>query len=185
MSRFVNYFTRLLLVGLPVTIPAVAQTYIMPAVPAETHLLDPLLGNWTYVEDFHGPQHYKPTGTWTFSRAADGFVVSDEFRTANGSGGTAVVVETYRAYNPATRAWTFQTTIYQSPLIGQKNGEWDEGITRVQGGEIYDETTKADTLTRVRFYNIKSNSFSCRAETSNDGGKTWIKPVDIEATRTP
>src|ERR1700733_2118897 len=113
MSRITNRLTLLLLFGLAITAAAVAQSYNIPAVPAETHLLDPLLGRWSYVEDLHGPEHFKPTGTWTFNRSADGFVVSDEFRTDNGSGGTAVVVETYRAYNPATKAGKFKTTISQ------------------------------------------------------------------------
>jgi len=183
VSRKTYRLAFLFLTGLTACLNAVAQNYTIPAIPAETHLLDPLLGKWTYVEDLHSPQHYKPSGTWTFSRGADGFVVSDEFRTDNGSGGTAVIVETYRAYNPATKAWTFQTTIYQAPTIGQKNGEWDMGITRVQHGEIFDEITKGNTITRARFYNIKSDAFSFRLDTSMDGGKTWIKPVDIEAVR--
>jgi hypothetical protein len=191
MLRITNRVALLLLAGLTLCAAGFtqssqsSQSFTIPSVPAETHQLDSLLGHWTYVEDLHSPQNYKPTGTWTFTRSADGFMVSDEFRTDNGAGGTAVVAETYRAYNPATKAWSFQATIYQAPMIGQKNGEWDLGVTRVQNGEIYDEITKGDTISRVHFYNIKSDKFSCRFDTSNDGGKTWIKPVDIEATRTP
>jgi len=140
----------------------VTQSFTIPAVPAETHLLDPLLGHWTYIEDLHNPQHYKANGAWTFTRGADGFVVFDEFRTGNGSGGTAVLAETYRAYNPKTKTWSFQATVYQAPEIGPKNGEWDQGVTRIQEGEILDEITKGDLMTRVRFYNIKKDSFSCR-----------------------
>jgi hypothetical protein len=188
MSRTNSSFASLLLAVLAVTtvtVPGLTQDFNIPAVPAETHLLDPLLGRWTYVEDLHNPQYGKPKGTWTFTRSADGFVVFDEFRTSNGSGGTAVLAETYRAYNPATKTWTFQATIYQAPMIGHRNGEWDAGITRVQDGEIFDEITKGDTISRVHFYSIKSDSFSCKFDTSNDGGKTWIKPVDIEAVRNP
>jgi hypothetical protein len=184
MSRVIFSITVLLMAGLSSAVPTVAQDFAIPAVPSETHLLDSLLGHWSYVEDLH-TLNYKPKGTWTFSRAADGFIVLDEFRTDNGSGGTAVIVDTYRAYNPKAKTWSFQTTIYQAPEIGQKNGEWDEGVTRIENGEIFDEITKGATITRARFYNIKKDSFSFRGDTSNDGGKTWVKPVDIEALRTP
>jgi hypothetical protein len=35
----------------------------------------------------------------------------------------------------------------------------------------------------VLFYNLKRDSFSCVFETSNDSGKSWGNPVDIEAVR--
>jgi hypothetical protein len=147
MSQTKKRLALVLLLGATSIVPGFAQNFTISRVPPETHLLDPLLGHWTYVEDLHGPQNYKPTGTWTFARSANGFVVFDEFRTGNGSGGTAVVAETYRAYNLTTKAWTFQSTIYQAPEIGQKNGEWDHpGITRVKDGEIFDEITKGDTI---------------------------------------
>ena len=165
------------------TLPALAQEWTIPAVPAATHLLDPLLGRWTYVEDLHDAQHDRPKGTWTFSRSADGFIVSDEFRTSDGSGGTAVLVDTFRAYNPKTKTWTFQATIYQAPKIGRKNGEWDAGVTTVQDGQVFDEVRKGSMISRGRFYNIKRNSFSFRFDISTDGGKTWGKPIDIEAVR--
>jgi hypothetical protein len=30
---------------------------------------------------------------------------------------------------------------------------------------------------------MKKDSFSCVLDTSNDGGKTWVNPVDIKALR--
>ena len=89
-------------------------------------------------------------------------MVIDEFRTDNGSGGTAILAETYRAYNPEDRNWTFEATLYQASMIGHRNGEWDAGITRVQDGEIFDEVIKGSTINRVRFYKIKKESFFVR-----------------------
>ena len=183
MWRMAWIVASFLMASIALAAPGVAQQFAIPNLPADAHLLDPLLGRWTYVEDLHDPQHYRPRGTWTFAKSADGFVVFDEFRTANGSGGTAVLVDTFRAYNPTRRTWSFQATIYQAPMIGTKNGEWDEGVTRIQDGEIFDEIIKGDTITRAKFYNIRTDTFSCRLDTSNDGGKTWVKPVDIDAVR--
>lgn len=184
MSRTTNSVASLLVAGVTLTMFGTAQDFNIPQVPPETHLLDPLLGQWTYIEDLHNPRYGKAKGTWTFNRSADGFVVFDEFRTANGAGGTAVLAETYRAFNPESKTWSFQATIYQAPMIGRRNGEWDAGVTRIYDGQIFDEVTKGNTITRARFYNITKDAFSCVFETSKDGGKTWVSPVDIQAVRT-
>jgi hypothetical protein len=173
----------LLGVAVALAVPAVAQQWDIPPVSSETHALDYLLGKWTYVEDLHNPQYPQVKGVWTFNRSADGFMVIDEFRNFSGTGGTAVLVETYRAYNPDNKTWSFQTAGYQSRMIGLRNGVWDAGVTRIEGGQIFDEVTKGSTISRARFYDLKGNSFSCVFETSNDGGKTWVHPVDIEAVR--
>jgi hypothetical protein len=173
----------LLSLGLAVTVIAAAQQWNIPTAPPETHTLDGLLGNWTYVEDLHNPKIPPVKGTWTFARGAEGFMVIDEFRSANDTGGTAMLVETYRAYDPETKIWSFETTLYQSPMIGHHNGEWDAGITRAKDGQIFDEVTKGDVISRARFFNIERESFSCVLETSSDGGRTWGKPINIDAVR--
>jgi len=183
MSRMMRGVVVLLVVAVAIAVSAVAQQWDIPPVSSETHALDSLLGKWTYVEDLHNPQYPQVKGVWTFDRSADGFMVIDEFRIFNGTGGTAVLVETYRAYNPDKKTWSFQTAGYQSRMIGLRNGEWDAGVTRIQDGQIFDEVTKGSTITRARFYNLKKGSFSCVFETSNDGGKTWVNPVDVEAVR--
>jgi opacity protein-like surface antigen len=183
MSQKMRGVVVLVVVSVALAMSAVAQQWDIPPVSSETHALDSLLGRWTYVEDLHNPQYPQVKGLWTFYRSADGFMVIDEFRNFNGTGGTAVLVETYRAYNPDKKTWSFQTAGYQSRMIGLKNGEWDAGVTRIQDGQIFDEVTKGSTVTRARFYNLKKGSFSCVFETSNDGGKTWVNPVDIEAVR--
>jgi ATP-dependent DNA ligase len=53
----------------------------------------------------------------------------------------------------------------------------------MQDGQIFDEVTKGNTIIRAKFYNIRPDRFSCRLDTSNDAGKSWIKPIDIEAVR--
>lgn len=183
MSQMKRAIAVFLIVGVVVAVSAIAQEWVIPHVSSDTHALDSLLGKWTYVEDLHNSKYPRITGIWTFNRSADGFMVIDEFRNFNGSGGTAVLAETYRAYNPDKKTWSFQAITYQSPMIGSRNGEWDAGITRIQDGQIFDEVTKGATITRVRFYNIKRDSFSCDFHTSNDSGKTWVNPVDIEAVR--
>jgi hypothetical protein len=183
MLRMLPGGVLLLIAGVALAASAIAQEWVIPQVSSETHALDSLLGKWTFVEDLHNPQRPKVTGTWVFNRSADGFMVIDEFRNSNGSGGTAVLAETYRAYNPDKRTWSFQAITYQSPMIGLRNGEWDAGVTRIQDGQIFDEVTKGSKISRVRFYNLRREGFFCAFETSNDSGKTWVNPIDIEAVR--
>jgi hypothetical protein len=185
MSQMIRSFAFLLLIaGAAITASSIVQEPVLPPLPAETHALDSLLGTWTFIEELHNPKYpSKLTGTWAFNLTGDGFMIIDEFRSFNGSGGTALLGETYRAYNPDKKAWSFQATLYQSPTIGRRNGEWDAGTTRIQGGQIFDEVTKGSTISRARFYNLKQDSFSCVFDTSNDSGKTWVNPVDIEAVR--
>jgi Neuraminidase (sialidase) len=183
MSRMLCGVAVLLIVAVGEVPSATAQAWALPQASSETHALDSLLGKWTFVQDLHNPQYPKVKGTWTFNRSADGFMVIDEFRSFNGSGGTALVGETYRAYNPDKKTWSFQATIYEAPMIGPRNGEWDAGTTRVQDGQVLDEVTNGGKISRARFYNMKTDSFSCVLDTSNDGGKTWVNPIDIEAMR--
>ena len=182
MSRITYSCAMLLMLGIAVTGPAVAQDWSLPPLPAETHALDPLLGKWNFSQEGHIPQ-FKAKGTWTFSRMADGFMIFDEYRTDNGSGGTVFLAETYRAYNPEKNAWTFEATQYAAPKLALKNGEWDAGSTRFGNGDIIDEVLKGAVINRFRFYNIKKNSFSLIGETSRDGGKTWANTMDIDCVR--
>jgi hypothetical protein len=182
MPRMIGVALLLAVVG-AVSMGALAQDLTLPQVTTETHALDSLLGKWTFVQDLHNPQYPKAKGMWTFARVGDGFMVYDEYRTDNGSGGTIFLGETYRAYNPETKTWSFRATQYASPRIGLKSGEWDAGTTRFENGDIVDEITKGAVLNRFRFYNIKHDSFSVVGETSKDGGKTWTNITDIECSR--
>lgn len=188
MSRMIK-ITLLLFLGVVICSPLDAQDsplhpqdWPLPELTADTHALDSLLGKWTFVQDLHNPQYPKLKGTWTFSRGGDGFMVFDEFRTDNGSGGTAFLGETYRAYNPKTKTWSFRATQYINPQFGL-SGEWDAGTTRFERGDIIDEIPKGSTISRFRFYNIKPDSFSLVGETSKDGGKTWANTMNIECVR--
>ena len=182
MSRFMSGFALFLTLGAAVGRPVLAQDWSLPPLSANTHALDALLGKWSFTQEGHVPK-FKAKGTWTFSRAGDGFMVFDEYRTDNGSGGTLFLGETYRAFNPEKNAWTFEATQYAAREVGLKNGEWDAGTTRFENGDIIDEISKGGVINRFRFYNIKKNSFSVIGETSKDGGKTWVGSMDIACVR--
>jgi hypothetical protein len=182
MLRIACGLALLLILGVAVCRPAPAQDWSLPPVPTGAHAMDSLLGKWNFSQEGHIPQ-FKAKGTWTFSRMGDGFMIFDEYRTDNGSGGTAFLGETYRAYNPERNAWSFEATQYAAPRIAVKNGEWDAGATRFENGDIIDEIPKGAVINRFRFYKIKTNSFSLIGDTSKDGGKTWVNTMDIDCVR--
>jgi hypothetical protein len=158
------------------------RTLTLRPLTEETHAWDSLLGKWNFSQQIHNPK-VNLKGTWTFSRMGDGFMIFDEYRTDNGAGRTLFLGETYRAYSPDKKAWTFEATQYATPKMGLKDGEWGAGTTRFENGDIIDEIPKGAVISRFRFYNIEKNSFSVIGETSKDDGKTWVDDMDIECVR--
>lgn len=181
-------FATLLALGIAVTRPALTQnvslqSFHLPKITAETHALDAVLGKWNCLWDLHSARYKRKVKViWTFAGAGEGFMVHDEFRADNGSGGTLFVGETYRAYNPVTKAWTFQATQYVSAQSGMKSGEWDAGTTRFDDDDFTDEISKGAVTTWFRFH-VKRDSFSVVGERSKDGGETRSTITNIECTR--
>jgi hypothetical protein len=196
MSRTMCRFAVSFILGIAVVTPLLAQDRTQPPsteeirtltlrpLTEETHAWDSLLGKWNFSQQIHNPE-VNLKGTWTFSRMGDGFMIFDEYRTDNGAGGTVFLGETYRAYNPETKTWTFEATQYATPKMGLKDGEWDAGTTRFENGDTIDEIPKGTEISRYRFYNIKPDSFSVAGKKSIDGGKTWVDTMDIECVRAP
>jgi hypothetical protein len=193
MSRMKCCFAALLILGVAVVAPVLAQdrapsadvirTWTMPPLTQETHAWDSLLGKWNVSQQAHNPE-VTLKGTWTFRRMADGFMIFDEYRNDNGAGGTMFLGETYRTYNPDKKTWAFEATQYATPHFeGLKNGEWEAGTTRFENGDIIDDIPKGAVTERYRFHDIKRDSFSVVGEQSKDGGKTWVDVVDIDCAR--
>lgn len=185
MSRMLRGFSMLLILGIAVTKPALTQDLklqdmTLPKITAETHALDALLGKWNCLWNPYNTQFKKVKVIWTFASVADGLMVYDEFRADNGAGGTPFLGETYRAYNPETKAWTFRAMTYLSPLTGVKSGEWDVGMTWFENGDVIDEIPKDTGTERFRFYHIEHDGFSVIGEKSKDGGQTWSTLATIE-----
>ncbi len=188
MSRMMCGLAVLLILVIEVTRPALTQDLkpqdlTLPKITVETHALDTLLGKWDCLWDTLNPQFKKVKVIWTFASVGDGLMVYDEFRADNGFGVTAFLGETYRAYNPQTKSWTFRATQYVSPQSGSKSGEWDAGTTRFEHGDVIDEIPKDTGTERFRFYHIEHDGFSVIGERSKDGGQTWSTLTNIGCMR--
>jgi hypothetical protein len=141
---------------------------------------DYLLGDWqfTSVDKEYG----KNRGYWSAVRLGEGAEILDEYRVVGDNGDTYYVSSTIRAYNAALDRWE---------LISADTGRGlhDFGTARKSGDEMhilqtFGVMTGKPALWRIRYYNIKPDSFSWTADRSMDDGKTWEKEhLTIEARR--
>jgi hypothetical protein len=160
----------------------VSQGPTAPSVPPEASQFDFLLGAWDLQVQPNIPNvPPRVRGRWTAQKSGDEFMVVDEYRLFDSAGKTAYLGETYRVYNSQHKQWEFR---YVEPY----NGTWHEGTGRMEGGEMHllQKTVRpdgAESLLKIRYYNITADHFSWSSERSSDGGKTWTRGGSIEATR--
>jgi hypothetical protein len=141
---------------------------------------DYLLGDWefTNVDKEHG----KNRGYWSAVRLGEGADILDEYRVVGNDGETYYVSSTIRAYNATLDRWELISA-------DQGRGLHDFGTARKAGDEMhilqtFGVMTDEPSLWRIRYYNIKPDSFSWTADRSLDDGKTWVKEwLTIEARR--
>jgi hypothetical protein len=140
---------------------------------------DYLLGDWEFTAD--NKQYGKSNGRWSAVRLATGQIL-DEYRLVDDKGAAFYVTATIRNYDVMHDRWE---------LIGMddRNGLQDFGTAQRAGQEMHIEQKfgvagGSPTTMRIRYYNIKANSFSWAGDQSTDNGKTWVKDqLRIEAKR--
>jgi hypothetical protein len=140
---------------------------------------DYLLGDWEYTAE--SKEYGKFRGYWSAVRLDEGQIL-DEYRVVGDKGETFYVTTSLRNYNRMMDRWE---------LIGADAGAGlqDFGTARRVGTEMHIEqkfgvATDEPSVWRIRYFNIKPDSFSWTADRSTDGGKTWVKDHQrIEARR--
>jgi hypothetical protein len=141
---------------------------------------DYLLGDWEFTTD--NKEWGKGHGFWSAVRMAEGAQVLDEYRVVDDASETIYASSTIRAYNALLDRWE---------LISAESGTGLQNFGTAQkvGAEIHIEQkfgvmSPKPSLWRIRYYNIKPDSFSCTADRSFDDGKTWVTDhMKIEARR--
>lgn len=140
---------------------------------------DYLLGDWEFTAE--NKQYGKFRGYWSAVRLAEGQIL-DEYRVTGDKGEMIYVTTTLRAYNAVLDRWE---------LVGmdEGNGLQDVGTARRVGNEIHLEqrfgVMSAEPSTwKIRYFGIRPDGFSWKADRSTDGGKTWVAGfMQIEARR--
>ena len=104
----------------------------------------------------------------------DGLVIEDVWRKGNTDNPTI----TYRIFDPVLERWKLQG-------FRPRTGVWDPGVSWSDGTDRFVvQTFGEQLLARIRYYEIRPNSFRWRADGSLDGGKTWMRDLwKMDATR--
>lgn len=159
------------------------------APPSEANQFDFLIGQWELTVTpkvaglaarIHGVP--KLLGTWTASRAFDGFGIEDEIRIVDGSGNPNSLSHSMRIYNTAEKRW-------ESTTLDVYRVRFSAGTGRLTNGEMVMTGTGIDTegkpyVSRTRFHSIKRESFAFQQDRSFDQGRTWTEKVlRIDAKR--
>jgi hypothetical protein len=136
---------------------------------------DYLLGDWE-IMNYH-KEYGNTGGFWSAVRMAAGPEILDEYRLVDEKGETFILSATFRCYNAQLDRWE---------LISAEagGGLQNFGTAQKVGNEMHIEQKFGTALWKIRYYNIKPDSFSWTATVSKDDGKTWVADfLRIEAKR--
>jgi hypothetical protein len=142
---------------------------------------DFLIGTWTFRFQQRGEGNQfraVQPGEWVTRKTHDGAVVEDTWRLGASTNPTI----TYRVFNQAKQIWELQGT-------HPRTGGWDAGIAwtrpdRADERYLVQHFNDGKLLVRIKYYEIKADSFRWRADGSSDEGKTWTPDIwKMEAVR--
>jgi hypothetical protein len=140
---------------------------------------DYLLGDWEFTSD--NQEYGKGRGYWTAVKLADGQVL-DNFRIVGDKGEVYYSTATLRAYDAAREEWDLVSADTGSGLQNRGTGRKDGSEIRIE--QTFGATTDKPSLWRIRYYDIRPDTFSWSADRSMDGGKSWTRNYQtIQARR--
>jgi hypothetical protein len=131
---------------------------------------DFLVGLWEFRFQQRRPNgEFNPAfkGHWSAHRKlSSNAFVEDHFRGDNPTATWDDGTWTYRIFNPQRQLWEMQG-------VGSSSGAWSPGLCWSDADNRYVTQWYGPSLMRIKYFNIKPNSFQWRADRSTDGGKTW------------
>lgn len=153
--------------------------------PPEGQQFDFLIGNWDvaatrYKED--GSPLFQYKASWNAKYLNEGRMIVDDFKAFAPTGQAVSSYVTLRTYSEATHRWEMAGL---SALQPAASAEW---FGELKDGEMQLDAIGKDPAgklvkTKIRFFNIETNSFSWESKVSRDEGKTWVKTASLLASR--
>ncbi len=144
-----------------------------------------IIGQWDCDINFTDEENksIRNKAIWTGRYILNGNAIEDEYRETNKKGELIRLGLNIRSYHPK-KGWTMK-------WFDVLNSTWLDLGPKELGGVIVDDSKiifkhYADQriIVRITFYDITQNSFSWKADVSNDDEKTWQEKVfTIEAKR--
>lgn len=168
----------------PAQMPPEIAAYLR-GVRAEGLQFEFLIGAWKAQGT-----RFSPTGeimlkydaTWRAEYLHDKRMVLDDFSVLAPNGQELSSFVTLRTYAEATGRWEIAGIgALQPAMVGKWFGSWADGEMRLNA-----EATAPDgriVLNRIRFFDIRPDSFSWESHNSFDGGATWVKAASLLAQR--
>lgn len=161
------------------TVPKRTPEQLKTSYEAHKGDFDYLLGDWEFTAE--SKEFGKFRGYWSAVRLDEGQIL-DEYRIVGDKGETYYVTTTLRNFNNVLDRWE---------LVGANAGTGlqDMGTGQRVGAEIHIEQrfgvmSQTPSVWKIRYYNIRPDSFSWTADRSRDAGKTWeTNHQTIEARR--
>ncbi|MCB1043432.1 MAG: hypothetical protein KDC35_10855 [Acidobacteria bacterium] len=154
-----------------------------PDLPPEAAQLDWFIGEWDLTSKSlrRDGSYTSHKATSTVYRALDGYALLDEFRAYNDQNQVVFRGVSFRTYIPETGKWAIKWVMANEAGMTDLTAEY-------KNGELVMEGKGSDGmgafLERAVYYNISADHYSFKLDRSYDGGKTWIKGMNlIEATR--
>jgi hypothetical protein len=152
---------------------------------AESKQFDFLIGDWDvdairYKED--GSPLFKYKASWSAMRLNGGRMIMDDYKALGPTGQPVSSFVTLRTYSEVTNRWELVGLQALQPAMPS---EW-HGVAK--DGEMFLDATArtpaGDTVkTKIRFFNIATDSFSWESSVSLDQGQHWQKTAELTATR--
>ena len=165
-------------------VPPEVARYLKGPSP-EGQQFDFLIGDWDvaatrYKED--GSPLFQYKASWNAKYLNDGRMIVDDFKAYTPTGQAVSSYVTLRTYSEATHRWEMAGL---SALQPAASAEW---YGELKDGEMLLDASGKDPAgnlvkTKIRFFNIATNSFSWESKVSRDEGKTWIKTAFLLASR--
>jgi len=165
-------------------VPPEVARYLKGSSP-EGRQFDFLIGDWDvaatrYKED--GSTLFQYKASWNAKYLNDGRMIVDDFKAYAPTGQAVSSYVTLRTYSEATHRWEMAGL---SALQPAASAEW---YGELKDGEMLLDASGKDPAgnlikTKIRFFNIATNSFNWESRVSRDEGKTWIKTASLLASR--
>ncbi len=161
-----------------------AKTSLGPP-PVEMEEFHFLVGSWTLMSKRFSPDgtltgQYK--GKWDVQLLDEGRMIFDTVTWFNPDGTKESFYPTLRTFSPETKHWEMTYMSSLNFVHSQSfRGQFIDGEGHFNA--IVSLTPEQSVMAKIRFYDIKKNSFEWSMKFSADGGEKWFLGEVITAKR--
>ncbi len=159
----------------------------LESAPAQMKEFEFLIGNWTAISKRFSPDGSltgEYNGKWEVQLLDDGRMIFDAVTWFNPDGTKESYFPTLRTFSPKTNKWEMTYMSSLNYMHSQSfRGEFIDGEGHFNA--LVSITPEQSVLAKIRFFDIKKDSFLWSMKLSGDDGKNWFVAETITAKRIP